>query len=300
VLKNIAKLKALYDKGENIIEYVNNSSTEELDSSLAIAVSYDLQAGSYIIKAKENPDFENERALIYSNIINQLGSFSTVLEAGVGEATTLRNVLPKLNNETAYAGFDISYSRIKYAKSFLNNQGMSSSNLYVGDLFHAPFEENSFDVVYSSHTLEPNGGREKEALKELYRIANKYIVLFEPIYELANDSAKKHMDNYGYVKNLYSYAVELGYNVTEYKLIFSDNPRSNNNTGVMIIEKSDSISNAHTTDIKLACPVTKMPLEKIRGSYFCRESMLLYPIMDGIPCLLASSAIIATHYLEDI
>ena len=205
-----------------------------------------------------------------------------------------------MNAGIKYAGFDISYSRIKYARYFLKENGISASKLYVGDLFYAPFEENSIDVVYSSHTLEPNGGHEKKALQELYRIAKKYLVLFEPIYELANDRAKKHMDKHGYVKNLYLYAIELGYNVIEYKLIFGDNPKSHNNTGVIIIEKPAGISGPEITDIKLACPVTKRPLENIRGGYFCRESMLLYPVIDEIPCLLTSNAIIATHYLDNI
>ena len=56
--KDLVKLKELYDKGDNIIEYLNDSSAEELNSSLAIAISYDLQAGSYVKKAKGNPDFE--------------------------------------------------------------------------------------------------------------------------------------------------------------------------------------------------------------------------------------------------
>lgn len=208
--------------------------------------------------------------------------------------------MPRLNSSVVSAGFDISYSRIKYARCFLNEVNISTAELYVGDLFYAPFEESSIDVVYSSHTLEPNGGREKEALQELYRITRNYLVLFEPIYELANDRAKKHMDKHGYVKNLYSYAIELGYNVIEYKLIFSDNPNSQNNTGVIIIEKPADASVSEKTNIKPACPVTKRSLDSISDSYYCRESMLLYPVIDGIPCLLPGNAIIATHYLDNI
>ena len=299
--EDLAKLKKLYDSGGNIIEYLKGLSTEQTNSSLDIAISYDLQAGSYVRKAKENPDYEDERSSVYSDIINQLGSYKTILEVGVGEGTTLGNLLPKLDSSfVSAAGFDISYSRIQYGRCFLNEAGgISTTNLYVGDLFNAPFENNSVDVVYSNHTLEPNGGREKEALQELYRITKNYLVLFEPIYELANDNAKKHMDKHRYVKNLHSYAIELGYKVIEYKLIFGDNPKSHNNTGVIIIEKLASVSDSEKTDIKLACPVTKMPLERIRGSYYCRESMLLYPVIDETPCLLPSNAIIATHFLDN-
>jgi ubiquinone/menaquinone biosynthesis C-methylase UbiE len=34
------------------------------------------------------------------------------------------------------------------------------ADLVVADLFHIPFADNSVDVVYTSHSLEPNGGRE--------------------------------------------------------------------------------------------------------------------------------------------
>ena len=213
---DLLRLKKLYDGGSNIIEYLKNTSHDAIDSSLAIAISYDLQAGSYIKKAKENPKYEEERALVYSNIINQLGPYETVLEAGVGEGTTLGSILPRLNNSVVSAGFDISYSRIKYAKSFLTDVGVFNTKLYMGDLFHSPFKDSSIDIVYTNHTLEPNGGSENEALQELYRITKNYLVLFEPIYELANNNSKKHMDKHSYVKSLYSSALELGYKVIEY------------------------------------------------------------------------------------
>lgn len=50
-----------------------------------------------------------------------------------------------------------------------------------------PLKDNSIDIVYTSHSIEPNGGREEEALEELYRVANKYLILLEPDYELANE-----------------------------------------------------------------------------------------------------------------
>jgi uncharacterized protein YbaR (Trm112 family) len=39
--------------------------------------------------------------------------------------------------------------------------------------------------------------------------------------------------------------------------------------------------------------------EKIRDNYFSKESLLLYPIIEMIPCLLPENAIIATHYLDE-
>ena len=39
-------------------------------------------------------------------------------------------------------------------------------------------EQKPFDVVFTNHALEPNGGNEEIILKELLRIANKYVILF--------------------------------------------------------------------------------------------------------------------------
>ena len=43
-------------------------------------------------------------------------------------------------------------------------------------------KSNSVDIIYTNHSLEPNGGREEVILKELLRVTNKYLILFEPIY----------------------------------------------------------------------------------------------------------------------
>lgn len=301
MLNDLKKIKKLYDDGINIIEHIKNHSTSEINPIESIAISYDLQAGNYIRKAKENPEFELERAITYSNIINSVGEFNTVVEVGVGEATTLAGIVPRLRPEsnllTTY-GFDISYSRIRYALSHLKNEGIKNTMLFVGDLFSSPILDNSIDVVYTNHTLEPNGGREADALAELYRITKKYLVLFEPNYELADSETKTFMERHGYVKNLYSIAIELGYKVVEYKILFESNPRSLNNTGVLVIEKNRSSKPKVANP--LACPITKAPLKLIKNNYYCRESLLLYPIVDGIPCLLPGNAIVATHYLDDL
>ena len=53
--------------------------------------------------------------------------------------------------------------------------------------------DKSVDVVYTAHSLEPNGGRELEAVKELLRITSKRLILIEPSYELADKECKIRM-----------------------------------------------------------------------------------------------------------
>jgi len=297
-LKNLRKI---YEKGENILSHIKTSTGMQSNTSDAIAISYDLQAGSYIEFTKNNPEYENERAKVYSETLNNLGEFKSIIEVGIGEGTTFANIIPRLKyKDVANGGFDISYSRVKYCQKYLNDNGIDGSFIFMADLFHSPIKSNSVDVVYTNHALEPNGMNEKKALKELYRITKKYLVLFEPYFDSTDAATKEHIHKHGYVRNLYSTAIELGFNVVEHREIFEKNPTSTNNTGLILIEKEcdgDAITSG--SDIQLACPVTGEPLKKIRGNYYSRESMLLYPVVDKVPCLLPDNAIIAIHYLDD-
>jgi ubiquinone/menaquinone biosynthesis C-methylase UbiE/uncharacterized protein YbaR (Trm112 family) len=295
---NLKIIKNMYESGKNIIEYFATQKSS-LDRSEMIMISYDFQAGSYIEKAKNNPEQENKVTDVYSSIINEIFTSGAILEVGVGEATTFSGLIPKLTaTDISTFGFDISYSRMAYARRHLNNKNISYSEMLCGNMFNSPFMDNSIDVVYTSHTLEPNGGKEENALRELYRITKEYLVLFEPIYEFADNSGKVHMEKHGYIKGLYKTANKLGMNVVEYKMLFPENSLTSNNTGVLIIKKDIQEVELHKDNQYLACPITKTPLEKIKGNYYCADSMLLYPVVDSVPCLLPDNAIVATHYLS--
>ncbi len=182
IKKELNKIKEMYESGINII---NKYSHEGLRD--AIIISYDLQAGSYNLHDKNYPKTRERISDTVSYYINGLGDINNILEIGVGEATNFSKILPKLTNHNIHAyGFDISWSRIKYGNHHLSRHNLKGVELFVGDLFNSPILDDSIDVVYTLHSLEPNGGREKEALVELYRITNKYLVLFEPLYELAS------------------------------------------------------------------------------------------------------------------
>ncbi|MCF6465224.1 methyltransferase domain-containing protein [Clostridium sp. Cult2] len=292
--KILNRIKTVYENGGNIIRYLKDLEGQSNNSLEDILISYDFQAGSYIKAYEKEPKIKDMYCEKLAEIIDDIGDYDSLIEVGVGEATTLGNVLKLIRNKsvTSY-GFDISWSRIKYAKKFLQKQNLSNVNLFVADLFCLPLKDNCIDIVYTSHSIEPNGGKEREALMELYRITNKYLILLEPAYELANEEARNRMRHYGYVTNLYSMANDLGYNIIEHKL-FGINTNPLNPTGLIIIKKDGKAKETNLT----CCPVTKKDLILINNCYFSEESFLLYPIVEGIPCLLPQNAILATKFLD--
>lgn len=292
------KLKDCYDNNQNIISYLKEISGRQYNTVEDIMIAYDFQAGIdtelYEKNTKDYKDYHIAIAnIIKSFLPNESKEVSKIMEAGIGEGTTMGPVselIGKTNLIDKY-GFDISWSRLKYAEKFLHNFSGNKVNLFLGNMFNIPVQDNSIDIIYTIHAIEPNGGKEEEILKELYRAASKYLILFEPAYEFANDVSKERMLQHGYVTNLYETAKHCGYKVIRYDLLgFSLNEL--NPTGVMVIEKNIE----ETSKDVFICPISKNKLHQVDNVMYCNNSMLMYPIMAGIPCLLEDHALVATKF----
>jgi len=293
--KIVNRLKEIYSNGQNIIQYLKSISNDSQNNIEDILISYDIQSGIYIKYFLKDYEIRKNNGESIAKVIETLGSFDSLIEVGIGEATTLSPLVKKLNTKPKeIMGFDISWSRLKYAQGFLNDMDIQGVNLFTGNLFEVPLADNSVDIVYTSHSIEPNGGKEEEALKELYRITKKYLILLEPAFEFANENAKQRMQSHGFITNLYGTAKKLGYKIIEHKLFDYQWKPEINPTGLIIIEKKSESTN----NCNLVCPITKTELIKYNDSFlFSKESMLAYPILDSIPCLLKENAILATHLL---
>lgn len=284
------ELQELYARKTNIMGLLRERTGSRQNSVEAILIAYDLQAGSYV-QALQDPThhaaFEAYTGEI-AGVLRTLGG-GPLLEAGVGEATTLCAVAAQLP-ECQAAGFDISWSRVAYGRRHAETLSVHA-HLFTGDLFHIPVSDSAAGIVYTAHSIEPNHGREREALAELARVSRRWIALFEPSYELGNAETRARIEAHGYCRGLPEAAAALGLRVVRHELLQSPiNPK--NQTALLLLEKPD-----HTAPVApsfFACPSCRTPLQ----SSFCSACSLIYPVIGGIPCLLPGNGVLGSKYLE--
>lgn len=291
------ELKQAFVRGENITGLLRLADDSDVNTEDIIETAYDLQTGSYIeaikhpVYLKHKQQYGDAIAEVLMSLVDKGGS---VLEPGVGEGTTLSFVMRSCESHfSQFHGFDLSWSRIAMCRQWLASQACEGVFLAVASLFHAPYADDSFDVVYTSHTIEPNGGQEAAALLELYRVAARYLVLLEPGFELASTEAQRRMRRLGYAQRLKDHAVSLGMKVLRYELFgFSANPL--NPTAITVIEKTADKGGKFAP--RLACPRYGDPIVVHDDSLYSPGSMRAYPKILGIPCLRINDGVVASRY----
>lgn len=293
----LAGMRAAFARGENAMEYARRALGRNHNLAAATLIAYDLQAGAYVRHALSDPEGKCRWCAQLAGLVAaHLPAGGSVMEVGSGEATTLAGLLEALPQRPGAAlGFDISWSRCAHGRGWLQHKAQDAE-LFVADLFHIPLADDSIDVVYTSHSLEPNGGNEQAALHELLRVARRAVVLIEPIYELAGPEARERMAHHGYVRNLKATAEGLGCAVTDYRLLdFYVNPL--NPSGVVCIEKSRAEGVATPV---WRCPLTHSPLLRSVAAFSSPDTGLVYPVLEGIPLLCRDNAVLASAYGSQI
>jgi SAM-dependent methyltransferase len=286
-------MRAAYARGENAMAHARRALGTRENSPLATLIAYDLQAGSYVAGVHANPDANARWCGQLADVLAPWVDASTsLLEVGCGEATTLAGVVVRLpQSPREVLGFDISWSRCAEGLRWLERQSVTAQ-LFVADLFEIPLANEAIDVIYTSHSLEPNGGREEAALSELLRVARRAVVLVEPLYELASEPARKRMEQHGYVRGLRAAAEKLGSQVRAHRLLdYTGNPL--NPSGLIILEKTSANSSRSATAIEWRCPLTHTPLRHLGDVCVAAEAAVAYPVLRGVSLLRAEHAVVA-------
>ncbi|SHJ80298.1 Methyltransferase domain-containing protein [Malonomonas rubra DSM 5091] len=290
--------KSAYEEGHNITSLLKERFGLEQNSPEIIEIAYDLQAGSYVDSVKKNRDsWEAYTGEIASILSHYCAEAESVLDVGTGEMTTLAGVAKCCYKSSfTYYACDISLSRLIKGKRFvaeeLPEDLVQKINPFVADLFYLPFVDSSIDVIWTSHALEPNGGREELALAELLRVAKKKLILFEPYYEGNSPDGKARMDRLGYIKGLPEFIKECG--ATCEDIVPLDNISNPLNPTYAFIITPPAGCRKEAEKSPWACPATKLPMEKVGNCYWSEYSMLAYPILQDVPVFRREAAILAS------
>ena len=138
-IKLLNRIKDLYEnKNINIIKWLKQEKNEKINDLSDILISYDFQAGTYINYFKDNKQARFNSVSRLAKVIDDISvECNSILDCGVGEATDLVPLLESVNRHfDVIGGFDLSWSRIKYAQNFIRNEykGKSEISLFVRDL----------------------------------------------------------------------------------------------------------------------------------------------------------------------
>jgi ubiquinone/menaquinone biosynthesis C-methylase UbiE len=301
---DLIEAKKAYLSGENVIKILREQKDVQWNTPEIIEIAYDLQAGKYIEHFLANQDailgVVAEAAMHLMPFIN---SESTLLDVGTGELTTLSLLLRNLEKKPSkiYA-FDISWSRlhlgVKFAEEILE-KSFQDLIPFVADMREIPLISKSIDVVTSFHALEPNGDNLDEILIELFRVARKTIVLFEPSYKKNSSEGRERMRNLGYISGLPEAVERLGGEILS-KTKLTNVVNNLNPTYCYVIlppeidELNSNIDYIKSRNTLFSVPKTSIPLHIEENFLYSDEVGLCFPIIKNLPILKNSVAILAS------
>lgn len=297
---SILEARQAFAEGTNITAAIRQAEGLSANPPHAIEIAYELQSGSYSAAARANP--ERWRAYGQALAVHlgpHVNEGDSLLDAGTGEMTSFISAVQHLEVDVRAAAFDVSWSRIACGRAFVDSFDPDAQIVgFVGDMAAIPLQPKSVDIAMSVHSLEPNGGRERELLASLMQVARRRLVLFEPCFERASVQAQERMRSHGYVQGLEGHIEALGgqlLSMIEFEL--PANPL--NPTWVFVVEPapaSDQDVVATNKGFTFACPVTGTPLRELRGTYYSDQAGLAYPIIGAIPVLRPENAILASLF----
>lgn len=282
-----------YAQGRNVMATLRELAGSSANDDRIVEIAYDLQAGSYAAYVEANRDYWRDYSTALAAVLARVAKTGDrMLDAGTGELTTLAGVAASgLPDGIEHFACDLSWSRIRAGRDFVARHAPSAKiESFVGNLMTLPLADGAIDVVWTSHALEPNGGREVVMIRELLRVASRAVVLFEPSYERNSPEGRARMESLGYIRDLPAAATAAGGKLVE-MLEIAPVANKLNPTFAHVIEKPASNQRTATP---WACPASRMPMERRADSFFSPASRLSYPIVGGIPVLRAEAAILTT------
>lgn len=302
--QRILEIKTAFENGENITSLLRHQKGVMHNTSDIIELAYDLQAGSYIEYVKQNREYLENYTNEMTTIINHhITTSGRILDVGCGELTTLSLLIPKLNiRPRSTFALDVSWSRLSHGIKFAKNNigdDFCNLNVFTGEINAIPLKSKSISTTISNHALEPNGGRERILLNEIFRVTSDLVLLFEPCYELNTAEGKARMDKLGYIKGLKGAINDLGGKLLD-QIAIKQVSNTLNPTVCFVIKPPQKSNHDKIENTKSECiytlPGSDYGLKKIDNTYFSTDTGLIFPIIKNIPILRTNAGIVATAF----
>lgn len=258
----------MYHNNKNISQYLRKKNRESENSIDTILYSYDLQGGRDYARRNDKLISENNRKVseLISKKISQLGAKS-FLEVGTGEGLILGLIdSKKIRNAPKLFGLDLSLSRLLFAKKYLKEK-RRDANLFCANMTNIPLPDNSIDIVCTVMSMEPNHGREREILSELFRITRRYLMLIEPTYELGSNQTRSHIIKHGYVIGLPMHISKLGHKILTHEYLGLSHP--NNENALIVAKKKNMLPMTNT--VRFVSPISRESLKESKNYLYCKE-----------------------------
>jgi hypothetical protein len=287
-----SEINARLQRGENVMAWIRGEEGMANNSLSAIEYAYDAQAGSYTA-ALANPQTRELKERIGARLAERLDALEpfSLLEAGVGEATSLAPAIGAMHRKPPHVlGFDLSLSRLLYARENLTACGAENPELFAGELGNIPLADSSVDVVLTFHSVEPNHGREEAILGELLRVTARRLIMIEPTYELGSAATRARIERFGYVRDLPGALRRLGFaafSVEPWEL----NANPENEAAIIVVEKPVAKPSLRP---RFVSPISGKPMVRRPDCWYCEDDGHAFPIIADIACLTAQSGIIAS------
>jgi ubiquinone/menaquinone biosynthesis C-methylase UbiE len=274
---------------DNFIDFLEKNT--DLNRLKQIQMGYDLQCGSYERNFNFNDLMKKRVKILKEKICENLKYKNTcnIIEIGIGEGNTMRHLKDNLEDSILdkinFYGIELSFCRIKITKKHL-----PECKLILADMNNLPFEDDSFDIVYTASSIEPNFNNEKKILNELYRICKNDLILFEISYRDANEYIKKRFDDLKYINRLYETILDENYNLVSYRELVTSKTYNN----YLYLIKKKSYSNI-AKEINYISPIFNDELEIVlyNNAYYYKSKKLnlYFPIIDNIAILLINNSL---------
>lgn len=276
-------LKQSYDQGINLTELILSWGMS-IDPEV-ISIIYDFQAGTYTKNSNENPhQIDAITSEIVETLCRYLNKEMSLLDCGTGEATTIIPILKKLGMQSGYA-IDASISRLLWAQQNAAAAGIDLK-LAVSDLGKLPLLDNTVDAVVTVHALEPNHGRESELIKELGRVARRFMFLIEPDFENSSTAQKERMTKLGYIREIDVAIKKNNFKILD-KIPMTNNSNEVNVASITVVDTGKA--KLEKSNLTWVDPIYKGGLKPnmngLRSTFG-----LWYPIVSGIPLLRSTDS----------